>query len=111
MALITDGRGREEELSGVAELEKAFNLPFAVVAALANRKLFPEPVHMSPPLWKSRDVERWRKRASEEREKDWRRGIIVRRQKIVRKTRVGENAVPGRRKSAELLTIPLPLRR
>ena len=64
MALLTDPRGREEELTGTAELEKLFDVPFAVVAALINRGLFPEPVHMSPPLWKSRDVERWRKRAS-----------------------------------------------
>lgn len=64
MALLTDPRGREEELTGTAELEKLFDVPFAVVATLINRGLFPEPVHMSPPLWKTRDVEHWRKRAS-----------------------------------------------
>lgn len=64
MALITDAQGREEKLTGTADLEEMFEVPFAVVATLINRGLFPEPVHMSPPLWKSRDVERWRKRAS-----------------------------------------------
>ena len=48
MALLTDPRGREEELTGTAELEKLFDVPFAVVATLINRGLFPDPV--SAPL-------------------------------------------------------------
>ena len=64
MALLTDACGQEEQLAGTAELEEMFEVPFVFVATLINRGLFPEPVHMSPPLWKSRDVERWRKRAS-----------------------------------------------
>lgn len=39
-------------------------VPLAVLAVLVNRRLFPEPVHMNPPIWRAKDVETWTRRAS-----------------------------------------------
>lgn len=70
MALIRNPRGREEELVGIEYLEGLFDVPFGVVAALVNRGLFPEPVHMKPPLWARTDIVRWQKRAGAMRHQD-----------------------------------------
>ena len=54
---------QHEPLLTVTALEETIGMPFAFVAPLINRGMFPQPIHMRPPLWTERAVKAWHSRA------------------------------------------------
>ena len=54
---------QHEQLLTVTTLEETIGMPFAFVAPLINRGMFPQPIHMKPPLWTERAVKAWHSRA------------------------------------------------
>ena len=48
-----------EPLLTVAALEEAIGMEFAFIVPLINRRMFPQPVHMRPPLWREKAVKAW----------------------------------------------------
>ena len=50
---------QHEPLLTVAALEQTIGMEFDFILPLINRGMFPQPVHMRPPLWREKSVRAW----------------------------------------------------
>ena len=48
-----------EPLLTIPALEKTIGMAFDFVIPLFNRGMFPQPIHMNPPLWRGKAVRAW----------------------------------------------------
>jgi predicted DNA-binding transcriptional regulator AlpA len=48
-----------EALLTIEALEQTIGMAFAFIVPLINRGMFPQPVHMNPPLWREKSVRAW----------------------------------------------------
>ncbi len=48
-----------EPLLTITALEETIGMAFEFVVPLINRNMFPQPVHMNPPLWREKAVKAW----------------------------------------------------
>ena len=51
-----------EPLLTIPDLEQTVGMHFAFVVPLINRGMFPQPVHMKPPLWREKAVKAWHRK-------------------------------------------------
>lgn len=54
--------GQNEPLLTVDALEATIGMAFTFVVPLINRGMFPQPVHLSPPLWRAKAVKAWHRK-------------------------------------------------
>jgi predicted DNA-binding transcriptional regulator AlpA len=59
---MTNHITQHEPLLTIEAVEATIGMAFVFVAPLINRGMFPQPVHMSPPLWRAKAVRAWHRK-------------------------------------------------